>query len=616
MVEQKKKKIKEKKEKPLYSTWQNIEFTLSNMWKWDKLLVILCIAQAPLNVVLQLAWLYIVRLVLLLIENNSSVEMFIIQISIFCGVIFLFNIIGNITSTKIAWRRNNIRFNYQNMLSYKIMDADYENIENPDGMDKMQKAESTIQGSRSAASNIINILVDSATSIISIITLWTIITMLNPFLLIAITGLTLVQYFFNRAGGKWHYRNAKNYAPFDRKLGHINNISGEFDRAKDIRLYNLKPWIQNIFTDVLNGRIKLYKKSEKASFCYYDINQAITQFILCNSITWIYIIYSVTNGAITIADAVFYISAIGTYSGVIMGVVNSLNQLNEATLSICHLREFLDMSDKSNRGKGIDLPDTAVEIEFENVSFVYPKSNKNVLENLSFKIKKGEKIAIVGNNGAGKTTLVKLISALYQPSSGNIKINGKKISEYNRDEYQSIISPVFQDIYLFPASIAENIALCEKSDININKLSQAIQFAGLQNKIENLPDGYNTPLIKSVIDNAIELSGGEKQKLALARALYKDGLMLILDEPTAALDPIAENEIYLKYNEFAKDKTSIFISHRLASTRFCGRIFFLDNGNIEETGSHDELMAKNGRYAEMFNIQSHYYREGAANEKT
>jgi ABC-type multidrug transport system fused ATPase/permease subunit len=245
------------------------------------------------------------------------------------------------------------------------------------------------------------------------------------------------------------------------------------------------------------------------------------------------------------------------------------------------------------------------------VSFAYPKSEKYIIENVSFKIEKGEKIAIVGNNGAGKTTLIKLLSGLYQPSGGSIKINGRNISEYNRDDYYSIISPVFQDIYLYPVSIAQNIALCKSSSINNNKLSQTVQFAGLQNKIDSLPDGYDTLLMKSVEDNAIELSGGEKQKLALSRALYKDGLLLILDEPTAALDPIAENEIYLHYNEFAKDKTSIFISHRLASTRFCDHIFFLDSGNIIETGSHDELMAQNGRYAEIFNIQSYYYKKGA-----
>ena len=235
MVEQKLKKVKKKKEKPLYSTWQNIKFTLSNMWEWDKFLVFLCILKAPLNAVLNLSWLYIVKLVISLIENNSDVETFIIQVSAFSVCILFLNVINNIISTKIAWRQNKIRFNYQNMLSYKNMDADYENIENPDGMDKMQKANNAVQSPHSASTNIINILVDAITSIITIVTLFTIITILNPLLLIAITVFTLVQYFFNRAGGKWHWRNAKNYAPFDRKLNHINYVSGDFDRAKDIR---------------------------------------------------------------------------------------------------------------------------------------------------------------------------------------------------------------------------------------------------------------------------------------------------------------------------------------------------------------------------------------------
>jgi ABC-type multidrug transport system fused ATPase/permease subunit len=608
-------KAKKAREKPPYTTWQNIGFTMRNMWKWDRVLVFLCAAQAPLNVVLNLAWLYIVRLAISLIENKSGAEMFIVRLSVFLVCVLFLNIINNIISAKIRWRQDNIRFKYINMVNYKNMDADYENIENPDGMNKMQRAFETIKGPNSATQNIISILVDSATSIISIVTLITIIPILNPLLLIAITTLTVIQYFFNRAGGKWHWKNAEKYAPFDRKLNHINHISGEFDRAKDIRMYNLKPWLQDIFTNILGGRIKLYKRAERASFGYYDINQAITQFILCNTITWIYIIHSVSGGVMTIAEAVFYLSVISTYSGWIMGVINSINQISQTSLSICHLREFLDMPDKSNRGKGIGLPDSALEIEFENVSFVYPKSEKSVLNNLSFKIKKGEKIAIVGPNGAGKTTLVKLISGLYRPSSGNIKINGNDISEYNRDEYHSLIAAVFQDIYLFPVSIAQNIALCGENDINDDMLSQTIQFAGLQAKIDNLTEGYNTLLLKSIVDSAIELSGGEKQKLALARALYKNALLLILDEPTAALDPIAENDMYLKYNEFSRNKTSVFISHRLASTRFCDRIFFLDEGDITEVGSHDELMAKNGRYAEIFNIQSHYYREDAANEK-
>ena len=333
-------KKKNDKRKPLYTTRQNVAFTISNMWEWDKFLVTISIAQAPLKVALVLSGLYIVRLVISLIERNTDIEMFIIQVSMFILLMLLLKIANNIFSAKIRWRQDKIRFYYNNMVNNKNMDSDYENIENPDGMNKMQKAFSTVMSPDSATQNIVNILVDVATSFLSVFSLFAIISTLSPILLIAMVTLTLIQHFINRAGYRWQHRHTEKWTPLDRKLNHINSVSGDFDRAKDIRLYSLKSWLQDIFTDVLGKRTDWYKKSEKASFGFYDVNQAIITLIISNGIMFIYMISSVSNGSLTIADAVLYMTAIGTLAGVIMDVVNSVSRLNTASLSISPARVF------------------------------------------------------------------------------------------------------------------------------------------------------------------------------------------------------------------------------------------------------------------------------------
>ena len=231
------------------------------------------------------------------------------------------------------------------------------------------------------------------------------------------------------------------------------------------------------------------------------------------------------------------------------------------------------------------------------------------MENINLFIRPGEKLAIVGLNGAGKTTLIKNLCGLYNPSAGSITINGREIKDYNIYDFYSLFSVVFQDFHFLPVSIANTVSSKTNSDTDRTKVMECIRLAGLEDKINSLESGIDSMMNKQINENGVDLSGGEKQKLLLARAIYKNAPILILDEPTSALDPIAESELYERYNELTKNKTSIYISHRLASTRFCDRILYMEDGTIFESGSHDELIRQNGKYAYLYNIQSHYYVE-------
>lgn len=233
------------------------------------------------------------------------------------------------------------------------------------------------------------------------------------------------------------------------------------------------------------------------------------------------------------------------------------------------------------------------------------------MSGIDLTIRPGEKLAVVGLNGAGKTTLIKLLCGFLDPTRGQVLLNGQDIRRYNRRDYYRLFAAVFQQFFLLAGNIEENVAQRD-GEIDRKRLEHCIEMAGLTEKVSSLPQGYDTKLVKSVYEDAVELSGGEKQRLMLARALYKEAPILVLDEPTAALDPIAENDIYQKYRQLTRGRTSVYISHRLASTRFCDRIILLENGVIAEEGTHEELIAKGGSYAGLFEIQKKYYQEGGA----
>ncbi len=383
---------------------------------------------------------------------------------------------------------------------------------------------------------------------------------------------------------------------------YMGTVLANESNAKDFRLYGLQDyWLGKS----KNGKIG-------RSFTEYGIfvgrNRAKFSFVVQLLAGYIYIYVSVMamSGSISTGDVLMYAGAIIT---MMTSVQDAILKYNEIAYNNEYLKLYEEFIKRPNMHYDGTLPiekrdDKRYELSFHNVSFKYPGSDKYILKDINMTFNIGEKLALVGLNGAGKTTLIKLLLRLYEPTEGEIRLNGIDIGKYDYDEYVQIFSVVFQDFGIFDFPLDENIAASE--DVDSARVKKVIDQVGLTELVNSLPDKERTLLYHENGDG-VALSGGEAQKLAIARALYKDAPFVILDEPTAALDPVAEAEIYENFDTLVGDKTAIYISHRMSSCKFCDRIVVINNGRIEEEGSHDSLMDKNGLYAKMYNTQANYY---------
>lgn len=436
---------------------------------------------------------------------------------------------------------------------------------------------------------------------------------INFWLVFLLFVLSVIQYLFYIYARNYRNKYKDKQAEYLRNHHYFSNLGFDLKGAKDIRLYQLQNWIMGLYQKYHD----LYRKQlskEQNRFFLYDLVGLILQ-LLRDGVCYGYLIYQLSNGLL-IGEFVLYLGVVSGFGNWFKQIGDEVGIISTTLNEIADYRHYEDLCIYHlNKKEEVILNDNGTfDIVFDDVCFTYPNSNENVLDHLSFHIHSGEKIALVGVNGAGKTTLVKLLCGFYQPTSGKIWINGKDMTTLNKDAYMNLVSVLFQDAVTFSFTIAQNITGQCDDYIDKEKLQFALQKSGLDEKIETLPLKENTFFGKEVQNDGVQLSGGQLQKLYLARAIYKGGQLLILDEPTAALDALAESEMYQKYSELVEHKTSVFISHRLSSTRFCDKIFFLENGKIIEEGTHEQLMQQNGVYANMFYIQSQYYVEEDCHE--
>ena len=587
---------------------KNIWYCIKKTSEWYFALLVLYIILTLVNAIIPILSAFLPKLVIERLTSDSDIWGLIGTIMVFMGSIAVLTGVSKFLTKYLYFEKFSINVHYLKLVANKGLTTDYINQENGT-FRKLQEESFQCCNGHSPLTQVYDVLQSLGTSILGIAVFSAVLFKLNAAVIVFLVVTTAFSFYLNKRVVKWTDEHSKERMGYVQQLSYINAISGDGRSAKDIRLYPMAKWFSDIYEDNMKGIAAWYRKLTKKLFRVTACDGVLG--LLREGIIYLYLIYMFMKGHISVGDFVLYFGVVNDFSSWLSEIFAEASVLNQLSTKIKRFQEYLDFPEYYRREDGVHpnrekMPE---KIELKNVSFRYEENQPYVLKNFSLVIRPGEHLAVVGLNGAGKTTLIKLICGLIDPTDGQVLYNGKPVTEYNRVELYQMYSAVFQQFSIMPVTIEEIVAEAPTAQVDSERVKKCLELAGMWERIQKLPDKLQSQYGRTIYDEGIEFSGGETQKLLLARSIYKSAPILLLDEPTAALDPIAESELYQKYNQISEGKTAVFISHRLASANFCNRIILIENGAICEEGTHRELLARKGKYYNLFELQAKYYRE-------
>ena len=601
--------------KTKYGFWNNLGYVLRGMKNWGDKLISLRIVGIIAETVSLFVIPVTVKLIIDSLTSGDPLSKTLLLIGINAAVMLVAYLAAGYVENNSPYKMKHALIRFKRELTETMTSMEYANLENPKVLDEHERIRNVMNVKTQSIEGMMDSSIKCGTLALQILMAGILISGLHPLLIVILLFLLILSFIVvdkTKLKDKELVWDA--LGPYWRKHFNLGFLTNHFTSAKEIRVYNMKDWIYGKYLGINDDINKKYRISRNLWFKSQAILMPLS--LLEEISLYAFLIYELSRNNLTVAEFTLYIASVHIFITAVNSFIAEYTEIKKQSLEVRDFRSFID-SYKIPEKEKAELPpmEKHPDFEFQDVTFCYEGQEKNALEHVSLSIPYGQRLAIVGLNGAGKTTMIKLLSGFYKPTSGMITINGKDCASMEREDLFRYFSAVFQNVEEYPFTVEENVSMRRSEDTDDERVTECLERCGLMDKIEKLENCRKTQVLKVLEEDGVDFSGGEKQKLALARALYKDAPVLILDEPTSALDPLAEERLYRNFNDWIGDKTGIFISHRLSSTRFCQKVALFEDSHLVEYGSHEELMKKKGKYYDLYETQAELYRkEASANE--